>query len=747
MVEERELKLFQIPEKFLCPISLQIMVEPITASDGNVYEKSEIEKLLKSSANPISPLTREPLDKNYPLKISNYVKSDISEFLQKHKDFINNEDIYLPEIWKVNIANAISNKDEEQFEQWLMKHNQLKIVEIEEGKTVLHLVCEKGTPKMIRKLILALKIDEAKKKIFSEQGINPFYLAWLRNDGDILNTLIEVLCLIPEDISFLKLREKKQKPDCLDKYFLDACLKKDFKKIELFLSLGVNANCVLYATDPIIQHNLAEYYAIDKDHVENLKKAFYYFQFAAGKGLLAAQFRVGKCFENGLGVTRDYKAALKFYLLSAEQNDADAQYALGEFYYYSKGVHREEKKGMDYFKLAAENGNKEAVKKLEAIRNCALGFTYYDKKKFEEAFVYFYQAAESGDAYSQNIIGICYSNGYVVENNEEQAFNYFSMAATQGYNVAQNALGFCYERGKGVKRDLAKAFYYYELAAEQENESALVNIANFYMKGKVVNKNPKKAFQYFSLAAKQGQKMAQCIIANFYYKGDVVKKSLKEALYYFHLSAENGYADAQYFLASLYYNGKDVQKNLKKAFNYFRCAAEQGHKMAQHDLAGCYYYGYGVEKNFEKTFFYYESASKQGHPPSQAALGDCYYRGEGVAQDLKKAFYYYKLAAKQGSAYAQNNLAGCYDAGNGVEQNLKKAAYYYKLSADQGYHQAQKNLNSLLQEHPALKSCFQTEHNFFKPKNVDKRNSNTKQSDDLCLTEEILHQVPECKIM
>jgi hypothetical protein len=48
----------QVPEQFVCPITLDIMKEPVICEDGNTYEKEAIMALKK----PISPLTSQPIN-------------------------------------------------------------------------------------------------------------------------------------------------------------------------------------------------------------------------------------------------------------------------------------------------------------------------------------------------------------------------------------------------------------------------------------------------------------------------------------------------------------------------------------------------------------------------------------------------------------------------------------------------------------------------------------------------------------
>ena len=47
----------KIPSKFICPITKQIMKDPVIAFDENIYERSAIEKYLKE--NNTSPITDE----------------------------------------------------------------------------------------------------------------------------------------------------------------------------------------------------------------------------------------------------------------------------------------------------------------------------------------------------------------------------------------------------------------------------------------------------------------------------------------------------------------------------------------------------------------------------------------------------------------------------------------------------------------------------------------------------------------
>ena len=76
------------PPEYTCPITMSIMKNPVIMPDGQTYEKEAIEQALK--VNPISPLTREPMDMsqarvNYALKavIDKYVQERLQELKKK----------------------------------------------------------------------------------------------------------------------------------------------------------------------------------------------------------------------------------------------------------------------------------------------------------------------------------------------------------------------------------------------------------------------------------------------------------------------------------------------------------------------------------------------------------------------------------------------------------------------------------------------------------------------------------------
>jgi len=61
--------------------------------------------------------------------------------------------------------------------------------------------------------------------------------------------------------------------------------------------------------------------------------------------------------------------------------------------------------------------------------------------------------AQAGDAMAQCVLGVCYLEGRVVEENQTEAVKWFRKAAAQGSDFAQASLGECYLYGRGLEQN------------------------------------------------------------------------------------------------------------------------------------------------------------------------------------------------------------------------------------------------------------------------------------------------------
>ena len=73
-------------------------------------------------------------------------------------------------------------------------------------------------------------------------------------------------------------------------------------------------------------------------------------------GDAAVQTLVGAMYNEGKGVSQDYKTAVKWWKLSAKQGNAVAQLNLGNMYKNGRGVPQDYKTAVKWYRLAAEQG-------------------------------------------------------------------------------------------------------------------------------------------------------------------------------------------------------------------------------------------------------------------------------------------------------------------------------------------------------------------------------------------------------
>ena len=96
------------------------------------------------------------------------------------------------------------------------------------------------------------------------------------------------------------------------------------------------------------------------------------------------------------------------------------------------------------------------------------------------------QLAQGGDADAQFALGIRYTLGEGVLQDDKEAVKWFKLAAEQGDAKAQYMLGLAYDFGEGVLEDDKEAVKWYKLAAEQGHAGGQLDLGHMYKRGKGV---------------------------------------------------------------------------------------------------------------------------------------------------------------------------------------------------------------------------------------------------------------------
>lgn len=181
-------------------------------------------------------------------------------------------------------------------------------------------------------------------------------------------------------------------------------------------------------------------------------------------------YRIGKMYEYGLGVTQDYSSAIEHYKLSENKY---AYFALGNIYKYGSGVETDYAKAFDYYMRSL--------------------------------------SSKGGMPFASYAVGQAYELGQGVEKDLTSAHNFYAEALTglekvftknHDDNISYK-IGMMYLNGKGTDIDLECAEKYLLLSADSNNYKAQ------YMLGKLYQSDSKKDLQKAEKVLIKGAENAQ----------------------------------------------------------------------------------------------------------------------------------------------------------------------------------------------------------------------------------------------
>ena len=102
-----------------------------------------------------------------------------------------------------------------------------------------------------------------------------------------------------------------------------------------------------------------------------------------------------------------------------------------------------------------------------------LGVSYHEKGDYAQAFNYYRKAALQGLPHAQVNLGMLYTYGQGVLQDDKEAIKWFRKATDQHFADGYFKLGIMYANGQGIKQDYQQAFKLVSLAAEQQHPDAI----------------------------------------------------------------------------------------------------------------------------------------------------------------------------------------------------------------------------------------------------------------------------------
>jgi TPR repeat protein len=431
----------------------------------------------------------------------------------------------------------------------------------------------------------------------------------------------------------------------------------------------------------------------DENEIDILKKI-------ASEGDDKARYKLGMVYlKRG-----DYSKARSYLFEAAKNGNKDAHYPLGWLYENGKGVTKNFKRAIACYIKSNKCGNKELQYKLGLL------YKNLDKPDHEKAFSHFKAAGDEGHLGAKYQLGLAYEYGLHTEKNYEIAFELYRDSACQKNPDSYYRLSLMYTYGHYVEKNVSKAIQHllkFEKYSEfhsnlslEINEEGLVsdtdnmditetynrNIANedfesqynlalMYLNNETTPSNSIISSNFHYCAANKGDSRHQLEIGLI----QLYANNSEEGILWIVKSAEQENIHAKNILGVLYMNDEATYYNKSIALQYFDEAATKGDSNAQFNLASIYHNGHHKEKNIDLAIFWYKQSAEQYCIASQFALGLIYKDQEMYDE----SFVYFIEAAENNHADAQYFLGWLYENGYGTERNIEEAEMWYTRSKSQ----------------------------------------------------------------
>lgn len=349
-------------------------------------------------------------------------------------------------------------------------------------------------------------------------------------------------------------------------------------------------------------------------------------------------YRIGKMYEYGLGVTQDYSSAIEHYKLSENKY---AYFALGNIYKYGSGVETDYAKAFDYYMRSL--------------------------------------SSKGGMPFASYAVGQAYELGQGVEKDLSSAHNFYAEALnglekvfTKNHddNISYK-IGMMYLNGKGTDIDLEYAEKYLLLSADSNNYKAQ------YMLGKLYQSDSKKDLQKAEKVLINGAENAQD-------KTGLCEYSLGKL----YLSQERYDKAASYLERSAakdnYYAAYTLGKLYQEQFNDNALAEKHLMHAAEHkdDVMGIAAYRLGkLYLSFQekrKALQYFIKAADKDNTYGMYAAGKILLDSR-ISTEVSKGIRYLSSAADKEFEPAIYTLGKYYSSFNNTKakEYLKRSAFEY----------------------------------------------------------------------
>lgn len=375
---------------------------------------------------------------------------------------------------------------------------------------------------------------------------------------------------------------------------------------------------------------------------------------AADRGQSFECFAVAHFYNEGIGCTRDYATAGKYYALMARKGNVIAMRDAGVAFLNAKDYNN----AINWFAKGAAAANITCNYYYGRMLVEGLGCTADPSKGFVEAL----KAADAGLANAQYFVSQLYADGRGVSASASESARWLRVAAFQGLSRAMLDYGELAAR----EDNYLDASYMFSWLARRKSYVAQMTAL---FSPEAENSLAETLFGHYTLALK-------AIAA-----GDV--KSARDEIKFL---KKNKSSITDILEAQLLLSPANEKRDVKKAVKMLTKLADKENALAAYILASLYERGI-ADSDFTadpaKAKELYLQAIEAGYEPANIAMGNFFYEGLGGSKDTRAAVDFYHTAYEAGYMLsdAASRYSSCLETGSGVARNENVA----KKLADQKY--------------------------------------------------------------
>ena len=404
------------------------------------------------------------------------------------------------------------------------------------------------------------------------------------------------------------------------------------------------------------------------------------------QGNPAAQYRLGRMYENAEGVLQSIPDAVHWYRLAAAQGDLKSQERLGLIYFIEPPA------PASLTAALPESGAAAPAIDDTLAQFFPHGITV--RQDYAEAATWNRLAAERGSAEAQARLGHQLALGLGCPRDPAEAERWFAAAAAQSHVEGQLGLGLVYAGNYDTPPDLERAAHWLKVAADAGNRIAQYGIGKLLLHGEGVARDAAAAVLRLESAAAQEYAPAMYLLGMIYWRGEGVPADTVLAESWLRRAVVRGHGEASCALAQMLL--ERPEDDGIEAAAMLRERAEAGNPRAAAALAELYVFGRGVPRDAAEAARWREVSGTVPRPETLTMLASLHVEGIGAEQDYAAAAKLLKEAADRGSADALFNLGSLHLYGKGMPADVRAAAELYRRAAQSGSAAAAIQLGSLL---------------------------------------------------